>query len=184
LEDLMVDASDSPLSIRAALNRKALADARQRAALAGRLGFTENEVLAVQHLARAGELTPGQVGAQLQLSSGGTTAVLHRLQRAGHITSDVHPRDGRSAVVRLTPSMQESATESWAPLVAELDALALEHRRLTARPSRTSSKGRLTPLSATPTLWPGTPTPRRMTRSPCHCQRFGHSADAGLLVCM
>lgn len=70
LEDLMADASDSPLSIRAALHRKALADARQRVALARRLGFTESEVLAIQHLARAGELTPGQLGAQLQLSSG------------------------------------------------------------------------------------------------------------------
>jgi DNA-binding MarR family transcriptional regulator len=122
----MADASDSPLSIRAALNRKALADARQRTALARQLGFTENEVLAVQHLARTGELTPGQLGAQLQLSSGGTTALLHRLQRAGHITRDSHPRDGRSAVVRLTPSMQESATEAWSPLVADLDALAVE----------------------------------------------------------
>jgi len=122
----MADASDSPLLIRAALNRKALADARQRAALARRLGFTESDVLAVQHLARAGELTPGQLGAQLQLSSGGTTALIHRLQRTGHVTRDAHPRDGRSAVVRLTPAIQESATEAWAPLVDELDALALE----------------------------------------------------------
>lgn len=52
------DVSDSTVSIRAAMNRKALADARQRAALARRFGFTENQVLAVQHLARMGELTP------------------------------------------------------------------------------------------------------------------------------
>jgi len=122
----MADAPDSLLSIRAALNRKALADARQRAALARRLGFTEAEVLAVQHLARAAELTPGQLGAQLQLSSGGTTGLIQRLQRAGHVTRNAHPRDGRSAVVRLTPAMQECSTEAWAPLVAELDALALE----------------------------------------------------------
>jgi DNA-binding MarR family transcriptional regulator len=126
LEDLMADDPDSSLSIRAALHRKALADARQRAALARRLSVTENDVLAVQYLAQAGELTPGQLGAQLQLSSGGTTALIHRLQRAGHITRDAHPSDGRSAVVRLTPPMQDSATEAWAPLVAELDALALE----------------------------------------------------------
>src|SRR6266536_2906988 len=58
-EGLMADASDSLLSIRAAFYRKALADARQRAALARRLGFTESEVLAVQHLTLARELTPG-----------------------------------------------------------------------------------------------------------------------------
>ena len=81
----MADAYDPALSIRAALNRKALADARHLAALARQLGLTETEVLAVQHLARAGELTPGQLGTQLHLSSGGTTAVVHRLKRAGHI---------------------------------------------------------------------------------------------------
>jgi DNA-binding MarR family transcriptional regulator len=122
----MADASDFPASIRAALNRKALADARHRGAVARRLGFTQSEVLALQHIARAGELTPGQLGAHLQLSSSGTTAVLHRLQRAGHITRDAHPHDGRSAVVRLMPAIQGSATEAWAPLVDELDSIALE----------------------------------------------------------
>jgi hypothetical protein len=53
------DAHDGTTLIRSALHRKALADARQRAALARRLGLTDSEVLAVQHLARAGELTPG-----------------------------------------------------------------------------------------------------------------------------
>ena len=67
------DAPDGTTRIRSALHRKALADARQRAALARRLGLTDSEVLAVQHLAREGELTPGHLGALLQLSSGGTT---------------------------------------------------------------------------------------------------------------
>src|SRR5919201_3910989 len=116
--------ADLPTRIRAALHRKALADARQRAALARRLGLTDSEVLAVQHLARAGELTPGQLGALLQLSSGGTTGLIHRLERAGHVTRHAHPRDGRSAVVRLTPAIAAWATEAWAPFVAEVEALA------------------------------------------------------------
>ena len=125
----MSDVLDPALSIRAALNRKALADARHRAALARRLCLTENEVLAVQHLARAGELTPGQLGTELQLSSGGTTALVHRLQRAGHVTSDVHPLDRRTKLVRLTPTMEESATDAWAPLVAEVDKRSRELAR-------------------------------------------------------
>jgi DNA-binding MarR family transcriptional regulator len=120
----VTDAADSRTLIRAALHRKALADARQRAALARRLGLTDSEVLAVQHLARAGELTPGQLGALLQLSSGGTTGLIHRLQRAGHVSRHAHPRDRRSAVVRLTPAIAAWATEAWAPFVAEIDALA------------------------------------------------------------
>jgi DNA-binding MarR family transcriptional regulator len=116
--------ADLPTRIRAALHRKALADARQRGALARRLGLTDSEVLAVQHLARAGELTPGQLGSLLQLSSGGTTGLVHRLERAGHVSRHAHPRDGRSAVVRLTPEIAAWATEAWAPFVAEVEALA------------------------------------------------------------
>lgn len=119
----MTDLADAPTLIRAALHRKALADARQRAALARRLGLTDSEVLAVQHLARAGELTPGQLGGLLQLSSGGTTGLIHRLQRAGHVSRHAHPHDRRSAVVRLTPAIAEWATEAWAPFVADIDAL-------------------------------------------------------------
>ena len=80
-------------------------------------------MLAVQHLARAGELTPGQLSTRLQLSSGGTTGLIQRMQRAGHVTRDVHPRDARSVVLRLTPEIQTWAAEAWAPLVAEIDAL-------------------------------------------------------------
>jgi DNA-binding MarR family transcriptional regulator len=123
LPDPLTDAADAPTGVRAALHRKALADARQRAALARRLRLTESEVLAVQHLARAGELTPGQLGGLLQLSSGGTTGLVHRLERAGHVTRHAHPRDRRSTVVRLTPAIAAWASEAWAPFVAELDAL-------------------------------------------------------------
>lgn len=109
--------------IRGALLRKALADAAQRAALARRLGLTANEVLAVQHLARAGELTPGQLGARLQLSSGGTSGLIGRMQRAGHVTRNGHPGDARVAVLGLTREIQAWATDAWAPLVVEIDAL-------------------------------------------------------------
>jgi DNA-binding MarR family transcriptional regulator len=124
MDGMADDPEDVPTLIRAALHRKALADARQRAALARRLGLTDSEVLAVQHLARAGELTPGQLGALLQLSSGGTTGLIHRLERAGHVSRHAHPRDRRSAVVRLTPAIAAWATAAWAPFVADVDALA------------------------------------------------------------
>jgi DNA-binding MarR family transcriptional regulator len=83
-------------------------------------------VLAVQHLARAGELTPGQLGALLQLSSGGTTGLIQRLQRAGHVSRHANTRDRRSVVVRLTPAITDWAADAWAPYVAEVDALAAE----------------------------------------------------------
>src|SRR5262245_9533064 len=93
--------SVSPPDIRAALLRKALADARQRRALGRLLGLTDTEILAIQHLARAGELTPGQLASLLQLSSGGATGVIDRLERAGHVERRPHWRDRRSTAVSL-----------------------------------------------------------------------------------
>jgi DNA-binding MarR family transcriptional regulator len=116
-------APESPVPIRAALLRKALADSAQRGALARRLGVTETHVLAIQHMASTGELTPGQLSARLQLSSGGTTGLIHRMQRAGHSKRISHPRDGRTAVLCLTPEIQADIAAAWAPLVDELDSL-------------------------------------------------------------
>jgi Mg-chelatase subunit ChlD len=62
----------------------------------------------------------------LQLSSGGITGLIHRLERAGHVSRHANTRDRRSAVVRLTPAMANWAADSWAPYVAEIDALAAE----------------------------------------------------------
>jgi DNA-binding MarR family transcriptional regulator len=82
-------------------------------------------VLALQYLAGARELTPGQLAALLQLSSGGTTALIQRLRHAGHISRRRSPRDRRSAVLRLTPTTRTQGADAWAPLVDEIDALAL-----------------------------------------------------------
>jgi len=109
--------------IRASLNRKALASARHRAALGRLLGLAEGEVLAIQHLARAGRMTPSQLGSALRLSSGGATALVQRLERGGHVARDPHPHDGRSVLLRLTPQIEARAGEALAPLVAEIDAL-------------------------------------------------------------
>jgi DNA-binding MarR family transcriptional regulator len=113
----------SPESIRAALARKELAAALQRAALAGLLGLEERDVLAVQHLALAGRLTPTQLAAQLRMSSGGVTALLARLQRRGFVARAPHPLDRRSTTVALTPAIERLAGEAVAPLVEEIDRL-------------------------------------------------------------
>jgi DNA-binding MarR family transcriptional regulator len=86
--------------------------------------MSENEVLAIQHMALAGQLTPSALGSLLRLTSGGTTALVQRLERAGHVARQPHPVDGRSTLLRLTAKAEEGAIEAFAPLVAELDALA------------------------------------------------------------
>lgn len=109
--------------IRESLNRKDLAATQQRAALGRLLGLTDSDVLAVQHLARAGQLTASRLGELLRLSSGGATALVQRLERAGCITRTPNPRDRRSAFLRLTPDIETRAGKALAPLIEDLDAL-------------------------------------------------------------
>lgn len=110
-------------AVRAALNRKELAAARTRAALARLLGLSDTDVLAIQHLALAGRLTASQLGAQLRMTSGGSTALVQRLEREGCVAREAHPHDRRSTLLRLTPEVQRRAGEALAPLVADIDAL-------------------------------------------------------------
>jgi DNA-binding MarR family transcriptional regulator len=116
----------SPQDIREHMLRHALASARQRAVLGQLLGLSESEVLAVQHLSRAGRLTPGQLGERLHLTSGGTTALVQRLERHGHVMREPHPTDRRSTLIALTPAIAQRAADSLSPLVEELDRTALD----------------------------------------------------------
>jgi DNA-binding MarR family transcriptional regulator len=120
LSDLRTD----PESLRASLARKALADSRQRSAAAALLRLTETDVLALQHLAWAGALTPGRLSEQLRLTSGGTTALVQRLERGGYVAREPHPEDKRSTLLRLSDSGRRRAEELYAPLVGDLDEAA------------------------------------------------------------
>jgi DNA-binding MarR family transcriptional regulator len=110
-------------AIREAINRKELAASRQRSALGRLLDLSETDVLAIQHLAAAGRLTPTQLGSMLGMTSGGATALVQRLEREGFVAREPHPRDRRSALLRLTPEIERRAGDALAPLVAEIDAL-------------------------------------------------------------
>jgi DNA-binding MarR family transcriptional regulator len=124
-------------AIRASLSRKELAAARQRSTLARLLGLAENDVLAVQNLAHARQLSITQLGDLLGLSSGGATALAQRLERAGHITRSPHPTDRRSTLLRLTPTIAARTGRLTAPQVNDLDnlidALSDEHAAVVER---------------------------------------------------
>jgi DNA-binding MarR family transcriptional regulator len=128
------DPDSAPATIRALLARKALADARYRSALADVLGVVESDVLAMLHLAREGALTGGRLSVLLRLTSGGTTALVQRLERLGYVERLAHPRDRRSSLLRLTAAAEGEVGAVYAPLIADLDAavadLEPEERRI------------------------------------------------------
>jgi DNA-binding MarR family transcriptional regulator len=113
-------------TIRQLLNRRDLASARHRAAMSRRLGLSDSEMLAVAHLAQHGRLSPSALGHLLDLSSGGVTALVQRLESGGHLVRRRHPTDGRSVLVELSPELVRRAEQAFGPLVDDLERAALE----------------------------------------------------------
>jgi len=110
--------------IRHLLYRRDVALARHRAAFARSLGATDVELRALIHLAEQGELAPSAVADLLDLSSGGTTALIQRLERAGHVARNPHPSDRRSTLVRLTGRTAERLEAAESPPYRGLAAVA------------------------------------------------------------
>ena len=108
--------------VRDLLNRRTAAADRQRMSLGRLLDLDPTEATAVLAIGRSGQLTPGELGRRLSMTSGGVTALVQRLERAGHIRRHPHPRDKRSALLSLEPRTLERASAVYAPLVADLDA--------------------------------------------------------------
>jgi DNA-binding MarR family transcriptional regulator len=108
--------------VRASLERFVAASARQRAALARLLGLLDSDVVALEHVLRAGELSAVALARRMPLSSGGTAAVIDRLSAAGLISRTRDSRDRRRVVLRATPGADQRLGELLAPLVADIDA--------------------------------------------------------------
>jgi DNA-binding MarR family transcriptional regulator len=111
-------------AIAGALQRLDLAAVRHRVVLGRSLGLSEVELLAIEHVDRAGPLSPRELGELLALSSGGATKLVQRLQRAGHLSRQRGGADGRRARVQLTPATRRQIAAAHAPL-AQLAAPAV-----------------------------------------------------------
>lgn len=83
---------------------------RRRIARALNLSTTEFAVLAQLH--SGARVTPREVGHRLGITTGSTTAVLDRLERAGYLTRTPNPGDRRSLFLSLT-RLGEQAVD-WA----------------------------------------------------------------------
>jgi DNA-binding MarR family transcriptional regulator len=111
-------------TIRRLLYRRDVAVARQRAALARALGVTDVEMFALVHLAEQGDLSPSGLAPLLDLSSGGVTALVQRLERYGHVTRKPHPTDRRSTLLHLTPDTAARLAEAESPAYVTLASVA------------------------------------------------------------
>jgi DNA-binding MarR family transcriptional regulator len=111
------------------------------AALHGLNATDLQALIAVMDAELAGDpITPGRLGEQLNLSSGSVTALVDRLERAGHIRRDRDTADRRKVFLHYADRGAALATEFFQPLGARTDQvmarfsdeeLAVVHRFMT-----------------------------------------------------
>lgn len=81
-------------------------------------------LLAVMQADRAGRpLTPGRLGAHLGLSSGATTALIDRLERADHVRRTRDDSDRRRVTLRFGQAADRVGVAFFGPLGAKMDEL-------------------------------------------------------------
>jgi len=126
------DAPDDPLDLRPLM--RAAHDANQ--AMARRLGVGLTDLLALDRLLSA-PMSPGELGAALGLRPASATALVDRLEAAGHVERRRHPKDRRRQVIVPTDHATREAFGALAPLLRAMQAASQEltpaQRRATAR---------------------------------------------------
>ncbi|MEV0578055.1 MULTISPECIES: MarR family winged helix-turn-helix transcriptional regulator [unclassified Streptomyces] len=94
------------------------------------LDLHSTDATAVLEIAAAEErgtpLSPARLSERISLSTGATTALLNRLEAAGHITRTREHSDRRVVTLRSGAHIQERADEFFDPLSQRLDA-AMSH---------------------------------------------------------
>lgn len=72
---------------------------------------------------RGDPLSPARLAARISLSSGATTALLNRLERAGYIVRSREHDDRRIVTLRVSPRSYQPAREFFGPYLEGLDAM-------------------------------------------------------------
>jgi DNA-binding MarR family transcriptional regulator len=88
-------------------------------AVAGLLGINRTDLRCLDELLQVGEAGPAWLAERLRLTTGSTTTLLDRLERAGYVTRSPDPKDRRKIVVRPTPLALRSAQEIYDPIATE-----------------------------------------------------------------
>jgi DNA-binding MarR family transcriptional regulator len=101
-------------------------------ALGQKLDLSVNDMTAIEHLLENSQLGPVELGNRLRIRSASATAMVDRLEAAGHVQRRPHPSDRRRRTLEVTPSASQSLMETLGPLVNDLsiiaEALSPEHR--------------------------------------------------------
>ncbi|WLQ47915.1 MarR family winged helix-turn-helix transcriptional regulator [Streptomyces poriferorum] len=99
----------------------------RQAEFAARNGMHPTDVRALICLLDAGRsgtgATAGRLGAELGLNSAGTTSLIDRLERLGHLTRTRDARDRRRVLLSVTPQAVELGWAAFGPMIGSAEAL-------------------------------------------------------------
>jgi len=91
--------------------------------VAARFGLAPTDLKCFDLVHMAGATTPGRLAAYTGLTTGATTVVIDRLERAGFVRRRPHPDDRRSVLVEVVPSSVSRVEPLYAPLAAGMARL-------------------------------------------------------------
>jgi len=94
--------------------------------VAGLVGLNSTDLECLDMLCLAGPTTAGKLAEHTGLTSGATTAVIDRLERAGFVRRRRDPGDRRRVLVEIVASSVERITPLYAPLAARVKQLNRE----------------------------------------------------------
>ena len=100
-----------------ALRRVVQATQGANLALARRLGLGVTDVAALDHLLERGPLGPAELGERLGLRSASATALVDRLEAAGHVERHPHPSDRRRLAIVPTDHARSETLTALGPLL-------------------------------------------------------------------
>ena len=96
------------------------------------LGINQTDNRCLDVLSRLGPITAGELAREAGLTTGGVTAVVDRLERAGFARRVRDSKDRRRVVIEVEPAFFERAMVFWGPMKEAWDAQAakLTHEQL------------------------------------------------------
>jgi len=123
-ENRRVSAPVNPSELALRLRDLQLAEHALEEAMARDVGLGETDWHALGELLEGEPVGPTELGRRVGLGSAAATALVDRLERAGHVERRPHPHDRRRQVLAPTEHAQEELWRVLTPLIHEVDAIA------------------------------------------------------------
>jgi DNA-binding MarR family transcriptional regulator len=86
---------------------------------ADHLGLNRTDQRCLDVISRLGRVTAGELAEEAGLTTGGVTAVVDRLEKAGYARRVPDERDRRKVLIEITPHFHERTWPIWGPLAEE-----------------------------------------------------------------